>query len=68
MRKIRFYRRLLIELIETMCTICLYLQRDSMHMHPDGRRFASYFASHFDALKGYSETLREKEYKRRKEK
>lgn len=54
-KKIRFYKALLIEIIETLCTICLYLERDGRYAHNEASR---YMRGHFTALKGFSEDLR----------
>ena len=54
-KKIRFYKALLIEIIETLCTICLYLERDGRYTHNEA---SSYMRSHFTALKDFSEDLR----------
>lgn len=54
MKKIRFYKNLLIELIETLCTICLYLEREGRLTH---NRESEYMRSHFRALKEFSEVL-----------
>ena len=35
-KKIRFYKALLIEIIETLCTICLYLESDGRYSHIEG--------------------------------
>ena len=54
-KKIRFYKSLLIEIIETLCSICLYLERDSRQSHNEVGR---YMRSHFEELKIYSYELR----------
>lgn len=57
-KKIKFYRALVVELIETLCSICLYLESDSRRNHnPCGM----YMRSHFEELKSFSEELRKKE-------
>lgn len=60
-KKIKRYfslqRRIQIEILETLCTICLYLRRTDSMSNP----YARYFPSHFDALKALSEELRGKE-------
>lgn len=50
-KKIIFYKCLFIEIVETLCSICLYLDRMS-------RSDRYIFRSHFNALKGYSEKMR----------
>lgn len=57
-KKIRFYKSLLIEIIETLCTICLYLDIEGRHNH---NRMAVYMRSHFECLKEFSEELRQEE-------
>lgn len=56
-KKIKFYKNLLIELIETLATICLYLESDGIRMH---NRITPFMKSHFDELKYYSAKLRGK--------
>lgn len=56
-KKIRFYKALLVEIIETLCTICLYLERDGRYTHNEESR---HMIGHFTALKGFSEDLRTK--------
>lgn len=53
-KKIRFYKSLLREIIETLCTICLYLESDSKYTHNEKGRF---MRGHFTVLKGFSEEL-----------
>lgn len=55
MKKIRFYKALLVEIIETLCTICLYLEREGRYAHNE---MSQYMRSHFIALKGFSGELR----------
>jgi len=57
-KKIRFYRSLLIEIIETLCTICLYFEIDGRYTH---NRESQHMIGHFNALKEFSEELRQKE-------
>lgn len=54
-KKIRFYKALLIEIIETLCTICLYLECDGRYTHNEE---SIHMRSHFKALKEFSEELR----------
>lgn len=51
-------RRIQIEILETLCTICLYLERDG---HFDRNPYTQYMGGHFDALKKLSATLRSME-------
>ena len=48
-------RRIQIEILETLCTICLYLEHDA---HYDRNPYMKYFGSHFEALKALSKELR----------
>ena len=61
-KKIRFYKALIIEIIETLCTICLYLERDGRYTHNSE---TSHMRSHFMALKEFSEKLRNSDKKMR---
>lgn len=54
-KKIRFYKTVLIEILETLCSICLYLDTQSRLTHnPKGQ----YMYSHFQQLKIMSDDLR----------
>lgn len=55
-RKIRFYKALLAEIIETLCTICLYLETEGRHTYYN--EASRHMRGHFVALKGFSEDLR----------
>lgn len=62
-KKIKFYKFLLIEIIETLMSICMYLEYDGRRSHnPCGQ----YMRSHFDVLGKYSEVLRIEEQKKGK--
>ena len=54
-KKIKFYKALLIEIIETLCTICLYLERDGRYSRNEE---GWHMRSHFKVLKEFSEDLR----------
>ena len=55
--KIRFWLRMIHEMLETMVTICLYLEEES---HRLGKtRYSPHLRSHANELKGFSERLRE---------
>ena len=54
-KKIRFYKSLLIEIVETLCSICLYLDFEGRRNH---NRMGVYMSSHFECLKGFSEEMR----------
>ena len=64
-KKIRFYKALLVELIETLCSICLYIETDST-INRTHSRYGSTMLSHFRQLKNYSETLRNEEKDKKK--
>ena len=51
-------RRIQIEILETLATICLYLERDS---HYDRNPYGGHFGGHFRTLKDLSAELRAKE-------
>lgn len=54
-KKIKFYKNLLVEIIETLCTICLYLESQGKREHNQN----SYFMKdHFMRLKDFSKKLR----------
>lgn len=55
-KKIKFYKAILIEIMETLCSICLYLEKDGRYSHNDEAR---HMRSHFIVLKNLSEVLRE---------
>ena len=55
LKKIRFYKSLLIEIVETLCTICLYLEIEGRRNH--NRMMAEHMRSHFECLKGFSEKI-----------
>jgi hypothetical protein len=56
-RKLR--KQIEIEMAETMCTLCLYLNEQSRRSMPHGMAYDMYFMSHFRKLKQISTTLRE---------
>lgn len=61
-KKIKHYfslrRRIQIEILETLSTICLYFMHDrSRPSNP----YVQYFPSHFETLKSLSKELRDKE-------
>jgi len=55
-KKIIFYKRLLVEIIETLCSICLYLDYET---HLSHNKYGLSMRSHFYVLKHSSEELRE---------
>ena len=54
-KKLRFYKKLLVEILETLCSICLYLELDGRRCR---NHYAEYMHSHFNELKKFSEELR----------
>lgn len=54
MRKIRFYKLLLAEICETLCTICF----DNVHNSMRPSTMKANYMSHFYKLKEYSSKLR----------
>ena len=54
-QSIRYYKMLLVEIIETLCTICLYLESEGSHTH---NRYGMYMIGHFNALKELSTEMR----------
>lgn len=58
-KKIIFYKELLVEILETLCSICLYIESE-------GRRYGNPHVlpmkSHFNRLKDSSLILREELY------
>ena len=60
LRKIRFYKNLLAEIIETLITICLVLT-DLRGL--TNTRYRGTLFDHVNALKEYSETLRKHDNK-----
>lgn len=49
------YKKAVIEILETLATICLYLDREGRIKH---NRYGQFMMGHFDKLKEYSEGLR----------
>ena len=54
-KRIKFYKSLIIEIVETLCSICLYLERDGKYTH---NIMSQHMRNHFEALKKYSENMR----------
>lgn len=54
-KKIKFYKGLLLEFIETLCTICLYLEREGHFSH---NNYSQQMNGHFRILKQYSTIIR----------
>lgn len=65
-RKILFYKALLVEIVETLCTICLYLDFEGTLYHHKNPK-AIYMRGHFDQLKQASSVLRKELSEERKE-
>lgn len=57
----KMQKQLQLEMVETMCTLCLYLNEQSRRSMPHGMAYDMYFMSHFRKLKQISTTLRESE-------
>ena len=66
-RKILFYKALLVEIVETLCTICLYLDFEGTLHHPRNPK-ALYMRDHFEQLKLASSVLRKELNEERREK
>ena len=56
-RKIRFYKKLLVEVLETLASICLYLDFEGRFNRLHNPR-AEYMHSHFEQLKQFTSILR----------
>lgn len=56
-KKLKFYKALLIEIIETLCTICSYLENASSGYRRN-LEVSRCMRGHFVALKEFSEDLR----------
>lgn len=56
-KKLKFYKALLVEIIETLCTICSYLENASSGYRRN-IEVSRHMRGHFIALKGFSEDLR----------
>ena len=59
-RKIRFYKKLLIEIIETLCTLCLFMETES-RKYGCNPMYRDHFRGHYSELNYYSEKLRKGE-------
>lgn len=55
-KKIKFYKQLLAEICETLCTICLDRSTDKF---ASGGRYREVYRDHFEKLKEFSRILRE---------
>ncbi len=53
-KKFRFYKMMLREILETLCTICLYLENEG---HFSRNRHGQTMRLHFDSLKWYSDSI-----------
>ena len=64
-KKIKNYfslqRRIQIEILETLCTICLWLGRDGFDGRYNRNPYSSYMVGHFNTLKDLSKELRSKD-------
>ena len=66
LKKIKRYfalqKAIQIEILETLCTVCKYLEQDSHYLPRQlGASFQHHLHSHFIALKSFSEELRYKD-------
>lgn len=50
-----FYKKMLVEILETLCSICLYLETDGRYSHNPQWE---HMRSHFNMLKVFSGDLR----------
>lgn len=57
-QKILFYKAILVEILETLCSICLYLEIEGKHNRHFYNPRAEHMAGHFKQLKQMSELLR----------
>ena len=64
--KVAFYKTLLHELIETLCTICLFLEQFGRLSRPEIHAAQFALSGHFRELKKFSEALREEINEERK--
>ncbi len=53
-KKFRFYKMMLREILETLCTICLYLEAEG---HFSRNRHGQTMGLRFDSLKRYSDSI-----------
>ena len=58
--KIFFYKGLLLEICETLASICLYLEYDAMRMNNPMRKI---MRGHFNELAEYSQELKDEQAK-----
>lgn len=64
-KKILFYKALLVEIVETLCTICLYLDFDGRMNRRNPK--AEFMRGHFEQLRQASSVLRKELSEERKE-
>ena len=64
-KKILFYKALLVEILETLCSICLYLDFDGRINRRNPK--AEFMRGHFEQLKQASARLRKELSKEREE-
>ena len=55
--KIVFYKAMIVEILETLCTICLYLESEGHYGHHNPQSI--HMKSHFNTLKGFSKRLKD---------
>lgn len=54
-KRLKYYKKCFIEVIELLCTVCLYLEEQAYRNHS---KYSHYFKSHFVILKTYSNKIR----------
>ena len=59
-KKIRFYKAMIIEILETLCSICLFLESEGRINHVPHYVF---MRDHFNSLKEFSRVMREEMHK-----
>lgn len=55
-RKILFYKHVIIEVLETLCTICLFLEEQA-YCSRSRNQYAIHLRSHFDTLSAYARDM-----------
>lgn len=55
-KRVCFYKAMLVEILETLCSICLYLETDARRTH--NLQAHEHMRSHFNMLKEFSAVLR----------
>lgn len=63
-KKVCFYKAMLVEILETLCSICLYLESDGRFTR---NKYHENMRSHFTMLKKFSRCLMEELPERKEE-